>query len=197
MNIHKNARLTPRGRERIVMQVLSGLTPQAAARAAGVCPRTVRKWVARFEAEGAEGLKDRSSRPRRLYQPTPQAIVEKVEALRRLRWTGKQIAAEVGVSPATVSRILRRLGLNRLAALEPAEPSKNSAASSSSATASPAIGKTSLEAPAGNTSTSASMTPRASPSHRSWPIRRRRARSPSSRLPSPTTPVLASPSRGS
>ena len=122
MNIHKNARLTPRGRERIVMQVLSGLTPQAAARAAGVCPRTVRKWVARFEAEGAEGLKDRSSRPRRLYQPTPQAIVEKVEALRRLRWTGKQIAAEVGVSPATVSRILRRLGLNRLAALEPAEP---------------------------------------------------------------------------
>jgi transposase InsO family protein len=49
-------------------------------------------------------------------------MVEKVEALRRQRWTGKQIAAEVGVSPATVSRILRRLGLNRIAALEPAEP---------------------------------------------------------------------------
>jgi hypothetical protein len=42
--------------------------------------------------------------------------------LRRRRYTGKQIAAEVGISPATVSRILRRLGLNRLAALEPAEP---------------------------------------------------------------------------
>jgi hypothetical protein len=38
------------------------------------------------------------------------------------RYTGKQIGAEVGISPATVSRILRRLGLNRLAALEPAEP---------------------------------------------------------------------------
>ena len=122
MNIHKNARLTPRGRERIVMQVLSGQTPQAAARAAGVCPRTVHKWVARFNAEGVAGLKDRSSRPRRLYRPTPQVIVEQVEALRRQRWTGKQIAAEVGVSPATVSRILWRLGLNRLAALEPAEP---------------------------------------------------------------------------
>ena len=102
--------------------MLSGQTPEAAARAAGVCPRTVRKWVARFEAEGVEGLKDRSSRPHRLYRPTPAAIVEQVEALRRQRWTGKQIAAEVGVSPATVSRILRRLGLNRIAALEPAEP---------------------------------------------------------------------------
>jgi transposase InsO family protein len=78
--------------------------------------------VARFKAAGVEGLKDRSSRPHRLHRPTPIAIVERVEALRRRRWTGKQIAAEVGVSPATVSRILKRLGLNRLAALEPAEP---------------------------------------------------------------------------
>jgi transposase InsO family protein len=42
--------------------------------------------------------------------------------LRRQRWTGKQIAAALGISPATVSRILKRLGLNRIAALEPAEP---------------------------------------------------------------------------
>jgi transposase InsO family protein len=122
MNIHKNARLTPLGRERVVKAVLSGQAPEAAARAAGVCPRTARKWVARFVAEGFDGLKDRSSRPHRLYRPTPAAIVEQVEALRRQRWIGKQIAAAVGVSPATVSRILRRLGLNRIAALEPAEP---------------------------------------------------------------------------
>ena len=122
MNVHKNARLTRFGRERMVMQVASGQTPEAAARAAGVCPRTVRKWMARFEAEGFEGLKDRSSRPHRLYRPTPAVIVEQVEALRRQRWTGKQIAAQLGISPATVSRILRRLGLNRIAALEPAEP---------------------------------------------------------------------------
>jgi hypothetical protein len=42
--------------------------------------------------------------------------------LRRQRWTGKQIAAETGVSPATVSRILRRLDLNKLSASESAEP---------------------------------------------------------------------------
>jgi transposase InsO family protein len=122
MNIHKNARLTPLGRERMVRQIASGQPPEAAARAAGVCPRTARKWWARFLAEGFDGLKDRASRPHRLHKPTPASIVEKVETLRRQRHTGKQIAAEVGVSPATVSRILKRLGLNRLAALEPAEP---------------------------------------------------------------------------
>ena len=122
MNVHKNARLTPRGRERIALQVASGQTPKAVSEAAGVCPRTTRKWVERYRREGPAGLRDRSSRPHRLYRPTPQAIVDKVAALRRQRCTGKQIAAQVGVSPATVSRILLRLGLNRLSALEPAEP---------------------------------------------------------------------------
>lgn len=83
MNMHMNARLTPLGRERIVKQVLSGQAPKAVASAAGVCPHTVRKWVERFKTEGMEGLKDRSSRPHRLYRPTRQAIVEQVEALRR------------------------------------------------------------------------------------------------------------------
>jgi len=123
MNIHKNARLTPHSRGEVVRRVtVEGDTPKAVATAFGVAIKTVRKWVTRFEAEGLEGLKDRSSRPHRLHRPTPAAIVERVEALRRQRWTGKQIAAEVAVSPATVSRILRRLGLNRIAALEPAEP---------------------------------------------------------------------------
>ena len=122
MNIHKNARLTPRGRERIVRQVASGQTPEAVAEAVGVCPRTVRKWVDRYRFEGLAGLQDRSSRSHRLRRPTPQAVVEEVERLRRQRWTGKQIAAATGVSPATVSRILRRFGLNKLSALEPAEP---------------------------------------------------------------------------
>ena len=122
MNIHKNARLTPIGRERIVRLVESGQTPEAAARAAGVCPGTARKWLARYRAEGSAGLQDRSSRPHRLHRPTPEPIAERVAELRRQRWTGRQIAAEVGVSLATVSRILRRLGLNRIAALEPAAP---------------------------------------------------------------------------
>jgi transposase InsO family protein len=122
MNMHKNARMTPLGRERLVQKVLGGQRPEAVAKAAGICPRTARKWIARFKAEGRVGLMDRSSRPKRLYRPTPAAIVEQVEVLRRQRFTGKQIAADLGVSPATVSRILRRLGLNRMRDLEPAEP---------------------------------------------------------------------------
>ena len=122
MNVHKNARLTPHGRERIVRQVESGQTLKAVGEAAGVCPRTVRKWVSRYRSEGLAGLRDRSSRPHRLHRPTPQAVVAEVACLRRQRYTGQQIAAGLRISPATVSRILRRLGLNRLAALEPAEP---------------------------------------------------------------------------
>src|ERR1700730_3174828 len=71
MNVHKNARLTPLGREWIVSQVESGQMPEAVGLAAGVCPRTVRKWVERFRAEGLAGLQDRSSRPHRLRKPTP------------------------------------------------------------------------------------------------------------------------------
>lgn len=121
MNVHKNARLTPFGRERIVAQVLIGQTPKAAGEAAGVCPRTVRKWVERYQLEGPAGMQDRTSRPHRLYRPTPQANVDRIAVLRRERMTGKAIAAAVGVSPATVSRVLKRLGLNKLSALEPVE----------------------------------------------------------------------------
>jgi transposase InsO family protein len=123
MDIHKNARLTPHSRADLVHRVMvEGQTPKAVATAFGVCAKTVRKWVERYAAEGASGLLDRSSRPHRLHRPTPQSVVEQVERLRRQRYTGQQIAAELGISPATVSRVLKRLGLNRLSALEPAEP---------------------------------------------------------------------------
>jgi transposase InsO family protein len=122
MNIHKNARLTPIGREQMVRAMLGGQTPQAAARAAGVCPRTAHKWLARFKKEGPAGLVDRSSRPKRLRCPTSPAIVHQVIALRRQRLSGSHIAKTVGVSPATVSRILKAAGLSRLKDLDPAEP---------------------------------------------------------------------------
>ncbi|MFZ2142221.1 MAG: leucine zipper domain-containing protein, partial [Xanthobacteraceae bacterium] len=122
MDIHENARLTPHGRERLARMIISGQTPQAASEAAGVCPRTGRKWRDRFVQEGLAGLQDRSSRPRQLRQPTPPEVVERIASLRRQRMPGKEIATTVGVSPATVSRVLKRLGLNKLSALEPAEP---------------------------------------------------------------------------
>jgi transposase InsO family protein len=122
MDIHKNARLTAYGRERLAKMILSGQTPEAASEAVGVCPRTGRKWADRFKQEGLAGLQDRSSRPHRLRQPTAPEVIERIESLRRQRLPGKEIAATVGVSAATVSRVLKRLGLSKLSALEPAEP---------------------------------------------------------------------------
>lgn len=123
MNTHKNARLTPKGREAMVRRVIEeGLSEAAAARQFNTTPKTVAKWVGRFRAEGVDGLRDRSSRPFSSPGQTAPATCAAVEALRRQRFTGQHIAKEVGVSAATVCRILRRLGLNRLSALEPAEP---------------------------------------------------------------------------
>jgi transposase InsO family protein len=123
MDTHKNARLTPKGREEMVRAVVDyGLSKAAAARQFNTTPKTVAKWVGRFRVAGVDGLQDRSSKPLSSPGQTPPATGAAVEALRRQRYTGKQIAAELDISPATVSRILRRLGLNRLCALEPAEP---------------------------------------------------------------------------
>jgi transposase InsO family protein len=123
MDTHQNARLTPKGREQMVRAVIEGgLSQAAAARRFNTTPKTVGKWLGRFRQEGVEGLRDRSSRPLSSPTQTPAGACAVVEALRRQRYTGQQIAVETGVSSATVSRILRRLGLNSLKALEPAEP---------------------------------------------------------------------------
>ena len=123
MNLHRNARTTPASRAELVRRVLSqGQPPKAVATAFGIDVKTVSKWVARFVAEGPAGLADRSSRPTRLRAQTPSATVERIIALRRQRFTGRQIARESGVSAATVSRILRAAKLSRAKDLEPAEP---------------------------------------------------------------------------
>jgi transposase len=123
MDMHENARLTPRGREAMVRAVVDGGLPQAeAARRFNISAKTVGKWVRRFRAEGLAGLRDCSSRPHFLPSQTPLATGDAVESLRRQRRTQAAIAAETGLSAATVSRILRRRGLSLLSALEPAEP---------------------------------------------------------------------------
>ena len=122
MNVHKNARLTAHSRAELVRRRLEGQTPKAVATAFGVDVKTVNKWVERFRSEGSPGLADRSSRPKQLRRPTPPETQEQIIALRRQRWTGQQIANEAGVSPATVSRVLRRAKLSRIKDLEPAEP---------------------------------------------------------------------------
>src|SRR6478672_10825812 len=100
MDTHKNAPLTPKGREVMVRSVIEGgLSKAAAAGQFNTTPKTVAKWVKRFRAEGADGLLDRSSRPHSLPSQTPPATSAAIGALRHQRYTGKQIAAEVGVSP--------------------------------------------------------------------------------------------------
>ena len=122
MNVHQNARLTPLGRERLIEMIESGASFASAAKACGCSAKTAAKWWRRFEQEGRDGLRDRSSRPRSLRNPTPARIAERIIILRRQRLTGAHIAQKTGVSPATVSRVLRRAGLSKLRDLEPAEP---------------------------------------------------------------------------
>jgi transposase InsO family protein len=122
MNIHKHARLTPRGRVLLVQRMLGGLRAEEAAQAAGVSVRTAYKWWRRFREEGPAGLQDRSSRPRHSPMATPEAVVEQLVQRRQARQTYRQIALELGLAVSTVARLLKRRGLNRLCELEPATP---------------------------------------------------------------------------
>jgi transposase InsO family protein len=122
MNMHKNARLTPVGRALLVDRVLQGWTAKAASEAAGVSLRTARKWIGRHRLGGERRHHDRSSAPRRCPRRTPQARVAQIERLRRERMTGPAIARALCMPRSTVGAILRRLGLGRLAALEPKVP---------------------------------------------------------------------------
>jgi transposase InsO family protein len=97
-------------------------TYKAAAARYGVSPKTAAKWVRRYRQLGAAGLRDRSSRPHRSPRQTAFSLLERVLVLRRLRHNGWRIAHELGLSRATVSRILCRAGLNRLRSLDPPPP---------------------------------------------------------------------------
>jgi len=123
MDIHKNARLTFIRREQLARRVLfQGATLKAAAAAFNVSSRTASKWTRRFQQQGPAGLQDRSSRPHRSPRRTPPHQVQQIEQLRRQRFIGRHIAQQTGRSRSTVSRVLRRLGLNRLRDLQPAPP---------------------------------------------------------------------------
>ncbi|MGY3499493.1 transposase [Bradyrhizobium sp. USDA 4469] len=216
MNVHKNAPLTPKGREAMVRSVVEGGLSQAgAADLFNTTPKTVAKWVKRFRENGVAGLLDRSSRPHSSPSQTLPATCTAIEALRRQRHTGQQIAIEVKVSPATVSRVLRRLGLNRIRDLDRpsrsavmsvslqarsfTSTSKSSGVSSGLVIASPAIQvvQTGAEASAGSSSTSALTTIPASLSRRSNRTRRWTARCLFSRRLWLIMEALGSPSRAS
>lgn len=123
MNTHKHARLTFVRRFEMVEQLRNKqLTLSQAAGAYGVTAPTVRKWLGRFLAQGQDGLADASSRPVRSPKAIAPAKAMAIVELRRKRLTQARIAQALGVSASTVSRVLARAGLSRLADLEPAEP---------------------------------------------------------------------------
>ena len=123
MNTHKNARLTYLRRLEMVQDMtLRGLCPTDAAAAHGVSAVTARKWLARFLADGAEALLDKSSRPARTPRSIDPAVALTIVELRRKLFLQSHIATYMGVSKATVSRVLRRAGLSKLSDLRPQEP---------------------------------------------------------------------------
>ena len=96
MDTHKNARLTPKGREEMVRAVVDhGLSKAETARRYNTTHKTVAKWVSRYRKEGIDGLCDRSSKPLSSPSQTPQATCDAVEVLRRRRYTGTQIAHQL------------------------------------------------------------------------------------------------------
>jgi transposase InsO family protein/transposase len=124
MRLHANAALSLRQRERMVLLVVEqDWSIRAAAAAFQTSEKTCGKWVARYRADSESGLLDRSSAPETVANRTDERRIEAIAALRRLRFTGPELAEVFGMALSTVSGILMRIGMGRLGrlGLEPAE----------------------------------------------------------------------------
>lgn len=106
MKLHANARTCPKSRRLLVDRIDAGWSVIGAAEAAGITDRTARRWMARWRAEGVEGLLDRSSAPKRIPRKTPPELVREIVRLRRLRMTASQIATALQMALSTVSAVL-------------------------------------------------------------------------------------------
>ena len=209
MKLHANARTCPHSRRLIAVRVLEqGWTLAAAAEAAGASVRTASKWVARYRAEGEEGLVDRSSEPCSAPNRTCEERVELIAFLRRLRMTAAEIAEVIEMPLSTVSAVLSRIGLGKLSRLEPAESPNRYEKALPGELVHIDVKKLvrieraghrvsgnrrgSRKERAGSTYTSASTTPPGSPTSRCSPTRKPRPPLASSVVLSRTTPPGAS-----
>lgn len=122
MKLHANARSCPKSRRLLVDRVGAGWSVMEAAEAAGITERTARRWLARWRTEGAAGLLDRSSAPRRIPHKTPADRVSAICRLRQLRLTAAEISEQLSMPLSTVSAVLLREGLGKRSRLEPPEP---------------------------------------------------------------------------
>ena len=119
--VHRNARLTPAGRRILVERIeVEGWPVAVAAESMGVSRETAYRWLRRWRSEGAAGLEDRASRPRRSPNRTPLEVEDRICTLRtQHRWGPHRIAFALGMPRSTVERVLRRCGLSRLDAIDP------------------------------------------------------------------------------
>jgi len=123
MDYPHHARLTIVRREELAKSVLEGrLSLKEAEAEFKLSRQSAAKWVRRYREQGVAGLRDRTSRPHRSPRRIEEERVMEIERLRRERWTGVRIARQLDLSRATVSRVLRRLKLNRIRDLEPRLP---------------------------------------------------------------------------
>ena len=192
MSVHNNARTTPHGRAVMVRRIeQEGWTAVAVAAAFGISERTVRKWLARYRAEGPAGLQDRSSRARTVANRLGEAWVGMVLRLRRdYRLTAAEIATKLQLARSTVAAHLAAAGLGRLSGLEPAAPIRRYQRQRPGELLHLDIKKLARfrrvghritagvmprTGPAGSSSMSPSMTPRAWPMSRCWPTSAARA----------------------
>jgi transposase InsO family protein len=123
MELHANAALSLKGRRSLARSVVvDERTLTEAALAAGVSVRCARKWVGRYREHGEAGLRDRSSAPHRIPHRTSQEREAVICDLRRLRFTGPEIAETLTMALSTVSAVLKRSGMGKLGrlGLEPA-----------------------------------------------------------------------------
>jgi transposase InsO family protein len=118
---HRNARLTVHGRRLLVERVRGQGMPVAhVAKAMGISRQCAHRWVARFNAEGDAGLLERSSRPHRSPTRTSVEVEQRVLAARTRDRRGPDwLGPELGIPARTVTRILRRHGVPRLAECDP------------------------------------------------------------------------------
>jgi transposase InsO family protein len=107
-------------RQLIVTRSQQGWTQTRIAEALGISVRTVAKWIGRSRQD--QGLTDGSSRPHRQPQRLGASVEAAIVALRRTRATAWQISTALRMPRSTVTRVLARAGLNRIALLEPAVP---------------------------------------------------------------------------